>query len=291
MSWQPPSDYATRPVTILGAGVLGRRIACTWAAAGYNVHIRDPSAAQLTQCASYFESNIGTYKQKTSSSTTGTISTFADLEPAVATAWLIVEAVPEVLDLKTKTFTALEAHAPRDALLATNSSSYKSSEMLSGLVSPTTASRILNTHYYMPPANMVVELMTCGHTHAPIFPFLAARLRETGAAPYTARVESTGFIFNRLWAAVKRETLAILSEGVSTPEEIDALWTDMFVRGQATPCRLMDQVGLDTVAFIEAHYVAERGLDDEHTVRYLEREFIAKGRLGDKSGKGGLYPP
>jgi 3-hydroxyacyl-CoA dehydrogenase len=253
------------------------------------VHIRDPSATQLTQCASYFDSNISTYQQKTVSPTTNTVIPFTALEPAVATAWLIIEAVPEVLDLKTKTFAALEASAPQDALLATNSSSYKSSEMLSA-VADATKQRVLNMHYYMPPGNMVVELMTSGHTHAPIFPFLTARLRETGALPYTARVESTGFIFNRLWAAVKRETLSILSEGVSTPQEIDALWTEMFVRGAATPCRLMDQVGLDTVAFIEGHYVAERGLDDEHTVRYLEREFIGKGRLGDKSGKGGLYP-
>ncbi|KAL1596389.1 hypothetical protein SLS60_009035 [Paraconiothyrium brasiliense] len=248
------------------------------------------SADQLTRCLSYFHENLDIYKQKTSSTTSGTIQTLAELEPAVANAWLVIEAVPEKLDLKISTFAALEASAPPDAILASNSSSYKSSEMLAS-VSCATKERILNMHYYMPPGNMVVELMTCGVTTTAIFDFLADRLRETGAMPYVAQKESTGFIFNRLWAAVKRETLAILSEGVSTPEEIDALWTEMFIKGKSRPCALMDQVGLDTVAFIEQHYIKERGLDATHTVEYLKREFLEKGKLGNKCDKGGLYPP
>ncbi|KAF2634815.1 NAD(P)-binding protein [Massarina eburnea CBS 473.64] len=290
MSWQPPINYENRPVAILGAGVLGRRIACTWAAAGYRVHVRDPSADQRAQCLQYFNENRETYEQKTSSSTTGPIDVFEDLESAIANAWLVIEAVPEKLELKISTFAALEASAPEDAILASNSSSYKSSEMLAS-VSEATKHRILNVHYYMPPTNMVTELMTCQFTSPSIFPFLSSRLRETGALPYVARKESTGFIFNRLWAAVKRETLTILSEGVSTPEEIDELWTEMFINGKSKPCTLMDKVGLDTVSLIEQHYINERGLDGAHTVEYLKREFLDQGKLGNKSEKGGLYPP
>jgi 3-hydroxyacyl-CoA dehydrogenase len=190
--------------------------------------------------------------------------------------------------LKLATFAALDLLAPKDAILATNSSSYKSSEML-GSVSEATKSRILNTHYYMPPKNMIVELMTCGFTESLMFPFLIDRLKETGALPYVARKESTGFIFNRLWAAVKRETLMILSEEVSTPEEIDEIWSEMFIRGQSLPCHTMDQVGLDTVAFIEQHYIDERGLDSTHTVDYLKANYLDHGKLGNKSESGGLY--
>lgn len=198
--------------------------------------------------------------------------------------------MPEKLELKISTFATLEHMAAQDCILATNSSSYKSSEMITK-ISDKTKCRVLNTHYYMPPENMVVELMTDGFTDSAIFPFLSERFRESGAKPYVARKESTGFIFNRLWAAVKRETLMILSEGVSDAEEIDSLWTEMFVKGGARPCRTMDQVGLDTVAFIEGHYIAERGLPSTHTTDFLKKNYLDQGKLGSKSDKGGLYPP
>jgi 3-hydroxyacyl-CoA dehydrogenase/sugar lactone lactonase YvrE len=226
----------------------------------------------------------------TNAARAGSVQVFEDLEHAVANAWLIIEAVPEKLELKISTFATLEQVAPQDCILATNSSSYKSSEMISK-ISEATKRRVLNTHYYMPPGNMVVELMTDGFTDSAIFPFLSERFRESGAKPYVARKESTGFIFNRLWAAVKRETLTILSEGVSDPEEIDSLWTEMFIKGGAKPCKTMDQVGLDTVALIESHYIVERGLSTTHTTDFLKTNYLDQGKLGNKSDKGGLYPP
>jgi hypothetical protein len=98
------------------------------------------------------------------------------------------------------------------------------------------------------------------------------------------------FIFNRLWAAVKREIMNILADGVSDPSEIDLLWEHMFKNGPL-PCQLMDQVGLDTVAFIKDNYIQERGLDPKMTVDWLRETYVKHGRLGKKSNKGGLYPP
>lgn len=100
------------------------------------------------------------------------------------------------------------------------------------------------------------------------------------------------FIFNRLWAAVKREILTILAEDVSTPEQIDILWENMFqLPTSKPPCQMMDHIGLDTVAFIEDNYVHERGLDPKMTVDWLRKNYIDQGKLGLKSDKGGLYPP
>ncbi|KAF2995069.1 hypothetical protein E8E13_002496 [Curvularia kusanoi] len=288
MSYQPPSDYASRPVTILGAGVLGRRIACTWAAAGYVVHVRDPSQEQRDQCLQYVTENIHIYQGMTNSARVGDVKVFEDVESAVSRAWLVIEAIPERLDLKISTFMLLEQSAPQDALLASNSSSYKSSEIVVQL-SESAKERAFNMHYYMPPANMIVELMTDQATAPEVFTFLSARLKETAASPYVARKESTGFIFNRLWAAVKREILMIISEGVSSPDEIDRLWTQAFIDTKVAPCQAMDQVGLDTVAFIEGHYATERGLPSSH-IDYLRKEYLNKGKLGDKSTSGGLYP-
>jgi 3-hydroxyacyl-CoA dehydrogenase len=107
-------------------------------------------------------------------------------------------------------------------------------------ISDKTKSRVLNTHYFMPPGNMMVELMTDGYTHPEIFPFLAERHKEAGLFPFVARKESTGFIFNRVWAAIKREFLTILAEDVSTPEELDQMWT-LFWGSKQAPCQLMDR--------------------------------------------------
>ncbi|GJD02577.1 3-hydroxyacyl-CoA dehydrogenase [Colletotrichum higginsianum] len=284
----PPSDYRTRPVAILGGGVLGRRIACTWASGGYNVQVREPDAKQHQPCLDYVAENVDRYPAS-GIRQPGTVRVFQDLETAVRDAWLVIEAVPERIEIKTDTFAELEAKAPADAVLASNSSSYRSSEMLGKIAREETKARIMNTHYYMPPNNMVVELMTDGYTDPSYFPFMTARQREVGTRPFTARKESTGFVFNRLWAAIKRETVSILAEGVSSPEEIDALFCELSKRGLG-PCRMMDEVGLDTVAFIEDHYVKERGLSPENTVDFLQREYLAKGRLGHKSAKGGFYP-
>ncbi|KAJ5313944.1 Mitochondrial import inner membrane translocase subunit tim16 [Penicillium atrosanguineum] len=288
-TWQPPADYRNRAVVVLGGGVLGRRIGCVWASAGYNVRIRDPSPQQREDSVEYVKLNVDSYAEKTGQAS-GTVEALESLEDALIGAWLVIEAVPEKLQLKIDTFAQLEALAPNDCILASNSSSYKSSEMIEK-VSDDAKSRILNMHYYMPPQNMVVELMTDGYTEEAIFSFMVERCKEAATLPYVAKKQSTGFIFNRLWAAVKRETLTILAEGVSVPEEIDSLWTEMFVKGGATPCKTMDNVGLDTVAFIESHYVEERGLSPAKTVDFLNTHYINDGKLGTKSSHGGLYPP
>ncbi|OJJ94716.1 hypothetical protein ASPACDRAFT_1860733 [Aspergillus aculeatus ATCC 16872] len=287
-SWSPPHDYRNRPVAVLGAGVLGRRIGCIWASAGYDVHLRDPSPEQLASGIAYIHEQISSYASKTGC-IPGQAHSFTNFEEAVESAWLVIEAVPEKLPLKIATFADLSALAPNDSILASNSSSYKTSEMLDR-VPDAVKPRILNMHYYMPPQCMTVELMTDGFTHEDIFPFMVERCREGATSPYVARKQSTGFIFNRLWAAVKREVLTILSEGVSVPEEIDAMWEEMFIRGRTLPCRMMDNVGLDTVAFIEQHYIHERGLSSERTVDYLTTNYLEKGRLGAKCALGGLYP-
>lgn len=84
--------------------------------------------------------------------------------------------------------------------------------------------------------------------------------------------------------------MMILAEGVSEPKEIDKLWLHMFQNAPG-PCAQMDQVGLDTVAFIEDNYVKERHLDTSLTTDWLRYNYVNQGKLGAKSDKGGLYPP
>ncbi|KAJ5707685.1 Dehydrogenase multihelical [Penicillium malachiteum] len=319
MAVKPRTD---RPVAVIGGGVLGRRIACVFVAAGYHVHIRDISAEALETAIEYIDAHKEEYSmmpricketessssepenvdEKGSQPTTtkvdlesythapfGNYKPFTEIEPTISNAWLAIEAVPEKLDLKIEVFAEMDAAAPADCIFGTNTSSFKSSLMVSK-VSPERRKRMLNIHFAMLPAVRTVELMTDGETDSGIFPYLEDVLGECGMLPVTARCESTGFIFNRLWAAVKREIMHILSDGVSDPSEIDLLWEHMFKNGPL-PCQLMDQVGLDTVAYIEDNYVKERGIDGSSTVDWLRKEYIEKGRLGKKSQNGGLYPP
>lgn len=285
--WTLPSD-AGRSVCILGAGVLGRRIAACWAASGYKVHIRDPDQQQIDAAFRFIKDNLWRFKHDMDPDELSMVG-FQDVKPAVEDSWLVIECVPEKLSLKIDVFAELEDLVRPDAILATNSSSYKSRE-LAASVKPETARRMLNTHYYLPPDIRIVELMTSGTTHEEIFPFLQGHLQACGMLPLLVRRESTGFILNRVWAAVKRECLMVLSESVASPVELDMAWAEMFIRNGSPPCQMMDHIGLDTVSLIEQHYILERGLPDTGVIQYLQK-YIDEGRLGVKSSKGGLYPP
>jgi 3-hydroxyacyl-CoA dehydrogenase len=277
-------------VAVLGGGVLGRRIAASWVAAGYEVILCDLNEEQRNAATHYIEHSAEEFSQLTGNGRKkAKFSTVDVMESAVKNAWLVVEALPEKLDLKISMFGQLDQHAPNDCILASNSSSYKSRFMLDKVES-TRRRRVCNMHYYMPPGNNTVELMTCGETHDDVMPFLKSKLEDAGMTAAIARKESTGFIFNRLWAAVKRETLLIMAEGVSEPKEIDKLFLTMFKDNPVGPCGMMDAVGLDTVAFIEDNYVQERN-GDPTSRDWLQKNFVDKGKLGAKSGKGGLYPP
>ncbi|KAH8690712.1 hypothetical protein BGW36DRAFT_401091 [Talaromyces proteolyticus] len=287
MPWKQPI-IGNRTVAILGAGVLGRRIACVWAAGGYNVAIRDPSADQRTSAINFIDNNIASF-YKTFGNTNiklGQYNTYEDLASAVKDAWFVIEAVPEKLDLKISTFAELAAKAPKDCIMGSNSSSFKSRLMV-GKLNDEEKKRVLNVHYTMPPVR-VTEFMTSTFTDPAIFPFLEEKHREVGLLPATARRESTGFIINRLWAAMKRETLMILAEGVTDPKEIDELFVELF-GAKTGPCAAMDGVGLDTVALIEENYIKERGLPS-YPVDWLRKNYVSQGKIGAKSGKGGLYP-
>ncbi|CAG8076506.1 unnamed protein product [Penicillium nalgiovense] len=285
--WCEPSDYKNRHIAIIGAGVLGRRIATCWACAGYNVYVYDHDVRQCREAVTYFDENKVIYQQYASVIPAQVIPA-VDLTHAVSRAWLVVECVSENLALKQKVFCDLESVCTPDCILSTNSSSYKSS-----IISEKTRharNRILNTHYFMPPHVRIVELMTNGCTAPNIFPFLNKRMEEAGLSVYVAKKESTGFIHNRVWAAIKRELLKVVSEGVADPKTADDIFFEAIVKPGTRPFVAMDLVGLDTVAMIERNFAEERNLSTVHTVDFLQREFIEKGKLGLKSNNGGFYP-
>lgn len=136
----------------------------------------------------------------------------------------------------------------------------------------------------MPPALNAVELMSCGQTDPAILDMVSAALERHGLVPFRVQRESVGLLFNRVWAAIKRECLMVLEEGVSGPEELDRIFRTTLGTTMG-PCRLMDQVGLDVVLAIEEHYAEVReGLPEGP--RRLLRQHVARGELGAKTGRG-----
>jgi 3-hydroxybutyryl-CoA dehydrogenase len=281
MSFNVPTDFASRPVAVIGAGTLGRRIALMLAAHGAEVNIYDLAKAQREAAVDYVTQSLPALADRKSGVVPGQVSAQADIADAVRNAWLVVEAVPERLELKQQIFGQLDELAAADAILASNSSSYASRLFLDKVHHP---ERVINIHFYMPPQQNAVDVMSCGETDRDVIDFVLATLPQFGLYPFEARKESTGFIFNRVWAAVKRESLEVVAEGVSTPQEVDRMF-EINTGSAAGPFRMMDRVGLDVVLDIEEHYCAEHPEYPEGPRRLL-RSYLQQGRLGVKSGAG-----
>ena len=218
MSFNLPTDLLTRPVAVIGAGTLGRRIALMFVAHGAEVKIYDLAEPQRDVAVDYVVNNLPALADHLTGVVAGHVSATADVGEAIHGAWLVIEAIPERLELKKQIFGQLDELAPPDAILASNSSSYASRMFLDKVAPPRTRAEHSLLHAAETDA---VDVMSCGKTDHDVIDFVMATLPQFGLYPFEARRESTGFIFNRIWAAVKRESLEVVAEGVSTPQEVD----------------------------------------------------------------------
>jgi 3-hydroxybutyryl-CoA dehydrogenase len=281
MSEWMADKIADRPITVIGCGTLGRRIALMASTRGGEVRLFDTQRHSLDEGLKYVTETFPAVVGSIPGAVAGRVRGETDLAAAVRNAWLVVEAVPEKLNIKQSVFAELDAVAPQDAILASNSSSYPSSQLIDQVARP---ERVLNMHYYMPPELPMVELMSCGKTDPAIIDFLMERLPLYGLVPFRVQRESVGFIFNRIWAAIKRESLSVVEEGVANLEDVDRMF-NLFTAHQPAPFRLMDRVGLDVVLAIEEHYAEVRKELPEGPRKLLQR-YVDGGRLGVKSGRG-----
>lgn len=277
--WTKP-DTSTRPIAIIGAGVMGRRVGMMWVAAGYDVVICEKASSNHDAALEFIHNNKDKQAAKLGTKPAN-VSLTTSMAEAVHSAWMVIEAVPEKLDMKIDILGQVDELAPPDCVIATNSSSLRSSQMLANTKRNY---RILNGHYYMPPDQTYYEVMSCGQTDPDIFPFLIERAASAGFQPVHAKKESTGLVFNRIWAAIKRECLCVMADGVSDAKTIDDMFKSWFQAGKG-PCMMMDTVGLDTVYNIEVVYGQQIGADP-HARDWLKAAYVDKGNLGAKGGVG-----
>ncbi|UZJ53723.1 hypothetical protein CBS101457_003043 [Exobasidium rhododendri] len=286
-SYMVPTSLEGRVLTVVGAGTLGRRIALMWLTQGETVHLFDSDAKQTQSAKEYIDGTLpSVIRDVVHTGAAGTLKLFTNRQEALRSSWIVIECVPEVLDLKTTLLGELDAVLPSDVILATNSSSYTPTEIGSNVRQQ---DRLVAMHFYTPPQLLPVEIMATKDTNPDIVPLLMKETARHGLKPFHVRKESVGLMANRIWAAVKRECLLTAAEGVAEPAEIDEILSLAF--GMVRPFQLMDHVGLDVVRDIEKHYQSVRpGQCPPEALQYLDR-YISQGKLGEKSGEGFYQHP
>ncbi|MEE3062492.1 MAG: 3-hydroxyacyl-CoA dehydrogenase family protein [Actinomycetota bacterium] len=274
-------DIQHRPVAVIGAGTLGRRIALMFATRGGTVRIYARRKEQRDEATQYVAQVLPKVLADRRLGEAGVVTATGSLDEALDDAWLAVESVPEKLDIKIPLWGEIDGAAPAGTIFGTNSSSYPSRLMAENISDKT---RLCNMHFYMPPDINAIEVMSNGQTDRGLLDTLLTVLPEFGMHPFEVRKESTGFIFNRIWAAIKRESLAVVAEGVARPEDIDGMFK-LALGVSVGPFQMMDLVGLDVVLDIENHYAAELPHLPK-SVRDLLQSYIDAGKLGIKTGEG-----
>lgn len=281
------SNATSKTVAVIGAGTMGWKIALQLASNGVNVRLHDSNPeilSRATELAHETGKELAASGEllPLASDLGDRILASPSLADAVSDCWIVIEAIPERLDLKRHLFRELSRTAGPHTILATNSSSFKSRHLADVTERP---ERLMNTHFYnLPWRRSGVELMRCGSTDPALLTEVAEFLSGCGSSPVIAQEESTGFVFNRVWHAVKRESLKVVAEGVASPEDVDRLWC-LSMEASMGPFAMMDKVGLDVVLDIERHYADERSDPDDEPPRFLV-DMVKRGDLGRKSGKG-----
>ncbi|KOX94195.1 3-hydroxybutyryl-CoA dehydrogenase [Haloarcula rubripromontorii] len=273
-------------VAILGAGTMGHGIAQVSAMAGHDVFLRDIESDIVDDGLAAIESNLeeGIAREKVSEPTaeatlnrlTGTTS----LEEAVTGADLVVEAVPEDMEIKHETLTDVESHVDPATLIASNTSSLSLTEIASVLDHP---ERAIGLHFFNPVHIMaLVEIVVAEQTS----PETVARAREFVSGIDKTPVEvadAPGFASSRLGVSLGVEAMRMVQEGVATPQDIDTAM-ELGYNHPMGPIELGDVVGLDVRLDILEYLRAELG-ERFRPPQILKRK-VRAGKLGKKSGEG-----
>jgi 3-hydroxybutyryl-CoA dehydrogenase len=285
---------------VIGAGTMGRQIASLIAGSGRPVRIWDADPGMLAAARERIATETRTlpdlpryahhqFRLEPPTDLDALIEriTLAEsLTDAVAGADIVIEAVREDLDTKLALFAELSRLAP-EVILTTNSSSLPSSQIAPAVDDP---GRLLNTHFFAPVwSRPMVELMGSGATRPEVMAAAERFGKSLGLVTAVVRGDSKGFIINRVWRAVKRESLRVVDEGHADPADVDRLWM-LFFGTPYGPFGIMDMVGLDVVADIETSY--QRVATDPADKPSAElHEKLKEGNLGEKSGRGFYMHP
>ncbi|MFC7176162.1 3-hydroxyacyl-CoA dehydrogenase family protein [Halosegnis marinus] len=273
-------------VTVIGAGSMGHGIAQVAAAAGHDATLNDVDEERVAAGIEGIEGNLaggverGKVTPEERDATLDRIAGETDLAAAVGDADLVVEAVPERMDLKKEVFTDVEAAAPDDAVVATNTSSLSVTELASALEAP---ERAVGLHFFNPPHIMdLVEVVVGERTSGTTEAFAVEFVEGVGKEPVVVR-DSAGFASSRLGVALGLEAIRMVETGVADAADIDTAMREGYNHPMG-PLELTDLVGLDVRLDI-AEYLHEE-LGERFRPPQTLRRKVRAGDLGKKSGRG-----
>lgn len=274
-------------IAVIGAGTMGNGIAHVFAQNGFTVQLIDLNEAQLEKAVATISKNLdrqvakGTLTEEQKAQTLANLSTSNSIETGVASAELVVEAATENVDLKLKIFQTLDANAPANCILASNTSSISITKIASVTNRP---SQVIGMHFMNPvPVMKLVEVIRGYSTSNEVNEKVFDISKQLGKVPVEVN-DYPGFVANRILMPMINEAIYTLFEGVAGVEEIDTVMK-LGMGHPMGPLRLADFIGLDVCLAILR--VMHDGFGNpKYAPCPLLVNMVAAKKLGDKSGEG-----
>jgi 3-hydroxybutyryl-CoA dehydrogenase len=272
-----------RPVTVVGAGVMGTGIALVFAGAGFDVALQDPDHGALR----VVPERVAAAAQQADLDPDAALSRITlhhDVATAVARAELVIEAGPERLRIKRDIFAAIAQAAPATAVLASNTSAIPIGEITAAVPG---RHRVLGMHFWNPPHLVpLVEVIEAPDTAPAVAERMRELLADIGLMPVRVTADVPGFVGNRLQHALKREAIALVAAGVCDAETVDTVCRFGFGLRLAAmgPLEQSDLSGLQLT--LDIHRTLMPALDNTPVAHPLLEELVARGDTGAAAGRG-----
>ncbi len=274
-------------VAVLGAGNMGHGISEVAALAGYDVNMRDINEEFVQNGYDQIEWSLGKLAENDQISEDDAddalerVTPLVDLEETVADADVVVEAVPERMEIKRDVWEDVEAYAPDHAVFTTNTSSLSITDLSEFTERP---ERFCGMHFFNPPIRMdLVEVISGEHTDDATLDVVEALAEDFGKTPVRVRKDVPGFIVNRVLVPLMNEAAWLVEDDVATIEEVDAT-TKFDVGLPMGSFELADYVGID-VGYHVLEYMHDVA-GDRYEPCPLMNEKVENEEFGQKSGKG-----
>ena len=274
-------------IAVIGAGTMGNGIAHVFAQNGFNVQLIDLNESQLEKAVATISKNLdrqvakGSLTEEQKAQTLANLSTSNSIETGVSNAELVVEAATENVDLKLKIFQTLDANAPANCILASNTSSISITKIASVTNRP---SQVIGMHFMNPvPVMKLVEVIRGYSTSNEVNEKVFEISKQLGKVPVEVN-DYPGFVANRILMPMINEAIYTLFEGVAGVEEIDTVMK-LGMGHPMGPLRLADFIGLDVCLAI-LRVMHEGFGNPKYAPCPLLVNMVAAKKLGDKSGEG-----
>jgi 3-hydroxybutyryl-CoA dehydrogenase len=279
----------TRTVGIIGGGLMGAGIAVQFAIAGNEVRLLEVSRERRAAIPAAIDGILQELRAAHAIDMASALAAtkrieLVDAMPSLASASLVIEAIPEILSAKRELYRELETIVAPDAIVASNTSGLMPDALSEGLMRP---ERFLITHFWNPPhAIPLVEVVPASRTDPRVIEETVAALRAMGCEPVVLRKAVPGFIGNRIQFAILREALHLVHTGVADPETIDTVVKSSLGRryGIVGPFEAADLGGLETFLRVAANLLPELGTDASGLE--ILRAHLARGEKGAAGGQG-----